>query len=261
MELTYRAEELEESHRPAAEKGQVSSFQKRGGTQPRTEVGRTQPGRHVWKGTPHPTSTWTDIRVSRNLLHGAAPAFAPEGERLWKTAPESVPPQAELDYGGGQEHTPQPSTARGPFVQRPAPPDDAEEPVPLTYGPTAALVNQTPPPEPQSHSAPEESEFVRSLPDWARRFLRENAAGTEPQSMGVARNISALPEQPGEQIQWTAPNYQPTEPLAHREKQLEEPPRQAQPVRISEAEIQRTADRVYRMIEERIREDRIRLGR
>ena len=261
VELTYRAEELEESHRPAAEKGQVSSFQKRGGTQPRTEVGRTQPGRHVWKGTPHPTSTWTDIRVSRNLLHGAAPAFAPEGERLWKTAPESVPPQAELDYGGGQEHTPQPSTARGPFVQRPAPPDDAEEPVPLTYGPTAALVNQTPPPEPQSHSAPEESEFVRSLPDWARRFLRENAAGTEPQSMGVARNISALPEQPGEQIQWTAPNYQPTEPLAHREKQLEEPPRQAQPVRISEAEIQRTADRVYRMIEERIREDRIRLGR
>ena len=261
VELTYRAEELEESHRPAAEKGQVSSFQKRGGTQPRTEVGRTQPGRHVWKGTPHPTSTWTDIRVSRNLLHGAAPAFAPEGERLWKTAPESVPPQAELDYGGGQEHTPQPSTARGPFVQRPAPPDDAEEPVPLTYGPTAALVNQTPPAEPQSHSAPEESEFVRSLPDWARRFLRENAAGTEPQSMGVARNISALPEQPGEQIQWTAPNYQPTEPLAHREKQLEEPPRQAQPVRISEAEIQRTADRVYRMIEERIREDRIRLGR
>ncbi len=261
VELTYRAEESDKSHRPAMEKGQVSSFQERGETPPRTEGGRTRPGRHVWKKTPHPASTWTDIRVSRNLLHGASPAFAPEGERLWKTAPESVPPQAELDYGGGQEHTPQPSTARGPFVQRPVPPDDAEEPVPLTYGPTAALANQTPPPEPQSHSAPEESEFVRSLPDWARRFLRENAAGTEPQSMGVARNISALPEQPGEQIQWTAPNYQPTEPLAHREKQLEEPPRQAQPVRISEAEIQRTADRVYRMIEERIREDRIRLGR
>ena len=132
--------------------------------------------------------------------------------------------------------------------------------MPLTYGPTAAVANQTPPPEPQSHSAPEESEFVRSLPDWARRFLRENAAGSEAQSMGVARNISALPEPPGEQqIQWTAPNYRPAPPMNHREKRQEEP-KQPQQVHISEAEIQRTADRVYRILEDRIREERIRLG-
>ena len=48
--------------------------------------------------------------------------------------------------------------------------------------------------------------------------------------------------------------------ITHREKKQEEGPKAAQEVHISEAEIQRTADRVYRIIEDRIRRERRRLG-
>ena len=70
----------------------------------------------------------------------------------------------------------------------------------------------------------------------------------------------SLPEQSTEMVEWSAPNYKPNVPLEHREKRKEERPQKPQQIHLSEAEIQRAADRVYRILEDRIREERIRLG-
>ena len=142
-------------------------------------------------------------------------------------------------------------------------PAAAPEPLELSYGPVPAGAAPPDPAQTAGESAsPAESAYVKSLPDWARRFLREGAAQSG-QSMGTARNIASLPSQAeGDAVQWTAPNYRPpAAPMTYREKPGREE-RQAgqQAPRISEAELQRTADRVYRMIEDRIRRERRRLG-
>lgn len=142
-------------------------------------------------------------------------------------------------------------------------PAAAPEPLELSYGPVPAGAVPPDPAQTAGESAsPAESPYVKSLPDWARRFLREGAAQSG-QSMGTARNIASLPSQgEGDAVQWTAPNYRPpAAPMTYREKPGREE-RQAgqQAPRISEAELQRTADRVYRMIEDRIRRERRRLG-
>ena len=142
-------------------------------------------------------------------------------------------------------------------------PAAAPEPLELSYGPVPAGAAPPDPAQTAGESAsPAESAYVKSLPDWARRFLREGAAQSV-QSMGTARNIASLPSQgEGDTVQWTAPNYRPpAAPMTYREKPGREE-RQAgqQAPRISEAELQRTADRVYRMIEDRIRRERRRLG-
>lgn len=142
-------------------------------------------------------------------------------------------------------------------------PAAAPEPLELSYGPVPAGAAPPDPAQTAGESAsPAESAYVKSLPDWARRFLREGAAQSS-QSMGTARNIASLPSQgEGDAVQWTAPNYRPpAAPMTYREKPGREE-RQAgqQAPRISEAELQRTADRVYRMIEDRIRRERRRLG-
>ena len=64
-------------------------------------------------------------------------------------------------------------------------------------------------------------------------------------------------------VEWTAPGWQPpTAPTQLRERPQSTQPAAAQPqaVHISEAEIKRTADRVYKIIEDRIRRERRRLG-
>ena len=142
-------------------------------------------------------------------------------------------------------------------------PAAAPEPLELSYGPVPAGAAPPDPAQTAGESAsPAESAYVKSLPDWARRFLREGAAQSV-QSMGTARNIASLPSQgEGDAVHWTAPNYRPpAAPMTYREKPGREE-RQAgqQAPRISEAELQRTADRVYRMIEDRIRRERRRLG-
>lgn len=174
-------------------------------------------------------------------------------------------PQADTgipERGGGKQplaallsqHTGARSAAR---------PAAAPEPLELSYGPVPAGAAPPDPAQTAGESAsPAESAYVKSLPDWARRFLREGAAQSV-QSMGTARNIASLPSQgEGDAVQWTAPNYRPpAAPMTYREKPGREE-RQAgqQAPRISEAELQRTADRVYRMIEDRIRRERRRLG-
>ena len=137
------------------------------------------------------------------------------------------------------------------------------EPVPLTYGPVQGGAGGESQATSRSPDAPEqeESEYVRNLPDWARNFLKNswNESGSSG-AMGVAREIAVLP-QPEEQVQWTAPNYHPPEAaVVYREKEKSVQPPSKREFQISETELQRTADRVYRMIEERIRRERRRLG-
>ena len=126
----------------------------------------------------------------------------------------------------------------------------------LTYRQTAEEPVR---PAPQE---PEESEYVRKLPDWARRFLRSSTGqgGTVP-SAPVKQPTPAGAPQGGEQIRWTAPAYAPPEPMELREKTR--PARQetpAAPPQLSQAELERAADQVYRMIEDRIRRERRRMG-
>ena len=237
-----------------------------------------------------------DIRVGGALEQGPGPAELTPGETAGGSALAGGPPELyqipaapagthmvsgrpAREAGGRSGPAPQadtgvPESGRGkrPLTARlsqhtgarsAARPAAAPEPLELSYGPVPAGAAPPDPAQTAGESAsPAESAYVKSLPDWARRFLREGAAQSG-QSMGTARNIASLPSQgEGDAVQWTAPNYRPpAAPMTYREKPGREE-RQAgqQAPRISEAELQRTADRVYRMIEDRIRRERRRLG-
>ena len=237
-----------------------------------------------------------DIRVGGALEQGPGPAKLTPEETAGGSALAGGPPELyqipaapagthmvsgrpAREAGGRSGPAPQadtgvPESGRGkrPLTARlsqhtgarsAARPAAAPEPLELSYGPVPAGAAPPDPAQTAGESAsPAESAYVKSLPDWARRFLREGAAQSG-QSMGTARNIASLPSQgEGDAVQWTAPNYRPpAAPMTYREKPGREE-RQAgqQAPHISEAELQRTADRVYRMIEDRIRRERRRLG-
>ena len=231
-ELVYRMEgEARDSALPDA----------RQGTAPQAGAERPLPraARPVRNGRPH--SAARDIRVGsgRAWTGTAAPAEEPHG---------AAPAGWEAE--------------RGRTPAAPSTPASGPAPVKLTYSQSQPRVE---PPQvqgaPGQAQAPVESDYVRSLPDWARRFLRESGGqGPAEREMGVARSIASLPEQE-ETVQWTAPNYRPpAAPLAYREKKEDGRPKGEPEPHISDAELQRTADRVYRMIEDRIRRERRRLG-
>ena len=231
-ELVYRMEgEARDSALPDA----------RQGTAPQAGAERPLPraARPVRNGRPR--SAARDIRVGsgRAWTGTAAPAEEPHG---------AAPAGWEAERG---------RTPAAPGTQASGP-----APVELTYSQSQPRVE---PPQiqgaPGQAQAPVESDYVRSLPDWARRFLRESGGqGPAEREMGVARSIASLPEQE-ETVQWTAPNYRPpAAPLAYREKKEDGRPKGEPEPHISDAELQRTADRVYRMIEDRIRRERRRLG-
>ena len=77
--------------------------------------------------------------------------------------------------------------------------------------------------------------------------------------MVVAQRIASLPQQE-EPVQWTAPNYRPPATIAYREKGEAPPQSDHGETVVSDAALKRTADRVYRLIEERLRRERRRLG-
>ena len=231
-ELVYRMEgEARDSALPDA----------RQGTAPQAGAERPLPraARPVRNGRPR--SAARDIRVGsgRAWTGTAAPAEEPHG---------AAPAGWEAE--------------RGRTPAAPGTPASGPAPVELTYSQSQPRVE---PPQvqgaPGQAQAPVESDYVRSLPDWARRFLRESGGqGPAEREMGVARSIASLPEQE-ETVQWTAPNYRPpAAPLAYREKKEDGRPKGEPEPHISDAELQRTADRVYRMIEDRIRRERRRLG-
>ena len=179
--------------------------------------------------------------------------------------------RAGLEMGaepGGERRDPsgrQPVRAPGGVFRAPsgASAGRGAEPVELTYGPAAPAAEPAgAPKQPPAVHAAEESEYVQSLPDWARRFLRESGGQGGQSHMGTARDISALPRltQGEETVRWTAPGYRPPAPITYREKNREAETRQAAAPRLSEGELQRAADKIYRIIEDRIRQERRRLG-
>jgi len=189
-----------------------------------------------------------DIR----LLRTRAAAQAPE-----KTAAER--------RSSGQTERPAPAAARTPgdFAQT-----GAEQPrqMPADFPGAELQYLQSPDPQPAAGKAGRteqtESDYVRRLPDWARRFLRENpAAPAGPAELRAARSISSqqTPASAKDQVSWTAPAYAPEAPVSYRQKPAEQKPAASAP-RISDAELQRTADQVYDMIQDRIRRERRRLG-
>lgn len=236
-------------------------------------------------------TTARDIRVRADVPHGSTAVSAqpaqgvpahfgqfPEGTLAHGEAQPGVAsaawPLPSTELALNQQAEPanilspesfQPSPSEGSPLrenaQRAAPP----EPVTLTYGPTqpAPEPSAPPPAEGPAQARIPESDYVRSLPDWARRFLQTGGADSQvSRTMGVARDIASLPQpEAGDTVEWTAPGYHPPQaPITYREKSREKQPREVREVRITDAEIQRTADQVYRIIEDRIRRERRRLG-
>ena len=211
-------------------------------------------------GQPYAGALRGDIRIGQRLIGRNNLPLEADGRR---DIPPIAVPNVALDYGArvqGQQGEQQTVPARSNTRQ--AGDTAGQQPLELTYSPGQQAASQVPlPVQPQAPQLPEESDYVRSLPDWARRFLRDSwTAAPAAQEIGVAKQIATLPEQSTEMMEWSAPSYKPNVPLEHREKRKEERPQKPQQIHLSEAEIQRAADRVYRILEDRIREERIRLG-
>ena len=222
------------------------------------------------------TVSGRDIRILPALR--TAESTPPAGEHSALAAGAALPGEgaelahrAGLEMGaepGGESRAPsgrQPVRAPGGVFRAPsgASAGRGAEPVELTYGPAAPAAEPAgAPKQPPAVHAAEESEYVQSLPDWARRFLRESGGQGGQSHMGTARDISALPRpaQGEETVRWTAPGYRPPAPITYREKNREAETRQAAAPRLSEGELQRAADKIYRIIEDRIRQERRRLG-
>ena len=194
------------------------------------------------------------LELSRRAeLAGGAGAESQPPADLLLNRPGSA---GEIGFSGGQ-------MAQAPMAGESTRPAGAApfQPEPLTYGPgqpADARQSQGAAPR-QSGGAVD----LQNLPDWAKRFLREGApTGPSGRTMGVARDIASLPpSETGDSVHWTAPSYQPPEaPMAYREREQAPQRRESGEIRISDAEIQRTADQVYRLIEERLRRERRRLG-
>ena len=151
-------------------------------------------------------------------------------------------------------------------------------PVNLTYSPAMVLQQSQPPKDPTAPTADTKpaSSYVNSLPQWAQNFVRSGSTtpvGITPPApiAGVAREIASLPGigagSDGQTMDWSAPNrpqmaaqaaHRPAEVVFKEKSQDEE--RQRQSVRMSESELRRTADKIYQIIEDRIRRERRLLG-
>ena len=156
-----------------------------------------------------------------------------------------------------------------PFSYAPAQPAaasaPAEEGAGLTYLPVqtpAQEQHRTPQPAGQTQMT---SDYVRSLPEWAQRFLQQpsetGGAAVQTAQHSAAGRKAAAP--PAGQIEWTAPNAAPQgahivfrDAVKPKEQQMA-----PQPVRLSDGELRRAADKVYRMIEDRLRKELRRSGR
>ena len=217
-------------------------------------------------------STPADIRILRQLgvarPMGQQSRGTPEQKKLFQT-PSPVDLQLPTGADAGQRAAEKP-------VQ------DAEHvgntPVNLTYSPAMVLQQSQPPKDPTAPSADARpaSSYVNSLPQWAQNFVRSGSTtpvGITPPApiAGVAREIAALPGNgiggDGQTMDWSAPNRpQMANQAAHRpaevvfKEQNQEEERQRQSVHMSESELRRTADKIYQIIEDRIRRERRLLG-
>ncbi len=106
------------------------------------------------------------------------------------------------------------------------------------------------------------SSQTSALPDWAQRFLQQPAGADRQNTQrfsAVQQQTAAVP--PG-QIEWTAPGAVPkAAPIVFRENKQPEAQHPAAPARLSDSELRRAADKVYRMIEDRLRRELRRSGK
>ena len=106
------------------------------------------------------------------------------------------------------------------------------------------------------------SSQASALPDWAQRFLQQPAGADRQNTQrfsAVQQQSAAVP--PG-QIEWTAPGAVPkAAPIVFRENKQPEAQHPAAPARLSDSELRRAADKVYRMIEDRLRRELRRSGK
>jgi len=143
-----------------------------------------------------------------------------------------------------------------------------ESPAPQMPKPPASVQEDISVPVQQTFLTPQaaESAYVKNLPEWAQTFLKN---GYQPGSKNVRETApAAQPSAPQgiqqqAQISWSNPRAEamrsqsvPVQEIALKKNEPKEP----ETARISEAEIRHTADRVYKIIEERLRKERRRNG-
>ena len=186
---------------------------------------------------------------------------------LLGTVSGGQPDEASLGAvsAGQVERAPLSPAGMGPVTLSPGLADGPEAMPELAYagrGRNAERDMGARPQEQQSRQGRTGSDGTPVLPDWARRFLLEGGPQGRTGASGKtdsAKIAAALPAAaPQAVISWTAPDYRPASSIAFKERR--EPQPQPQNIRISDAEIRRTAEKVYRIIEERIRRERRRLG-
>ena len=153
---------------------------------------------------------------------------------------------------GGQAGSAAPEAGSGPAGQQPEGGQEEQ--------PSLVLAR----PAPAREQAEAGSDQTRNLPDWARNLLARDQKAQ--QAGGPAGGAG--------QVQWTAPYARPGQaqparlsgadelppPLLHH-KQEETEEQKARRQAEKDAELRRTADKVYRIIEERLRRELRRSGR
>ena len=117
---------------------------------------------------------------------------------------------------------------------------------------------------------PEPEEEKSTLPQWAQEFFQRNppvkapAGQSGPTAWSVQPPAAEKAGPAGQMMEWTAPGaVPPGAPIALRTRQPEAQPPQtaAQPPHITEGEVRRAADQIYKIIEERLRRELRRGGR
>lgn len=123
---------------------------------------------------------------------------------------------------------------------------------PLTYLPLRTETAEHTAPTTPSHTA--QATSGHALPEWGTRFLDLTAQSSNKRGFMQAQTAKTG------QIEWTAPQAvrRPAHMVYREDRETQ---RTAPPPMLSEGELRRTADKVYRMIQERLRRELRRSGR
>lgn len=141
------------------------------------------------------------------------------------------------------------------------------EPAALVFAPLVQSAEEKPQETLARPTQKAEESKTESLPNWAKELL-DKAGVTDTAQQVAAFNGRIDGANAGRQISWTAPTAAPkkanqtiAQPAELSFRERSETEEASSGFRISEAEIQRTADKVYRIIEERLRRELRRSGR
>ena len=155
------------------------------------------------------------------------------------------------------------ATVAAPAPETAMPP----EPAALVFAPLAQSAEEKPQETLARPTQKAEESKTESLPNWAKELL-DKAGVTDTAQQVAAFNGRIDGANAGRQISWTAPTAAPkkanqtiAQPAELSFRERSETEEASSGFRISEAEIQRTADKVYRIIEERLRRELRRSGR